>query len=76
MAAHHHLGAKTCLRTSLVLQTLLLRRGIQTELRIGVRKLGSELCAHAWLEYAGAPIGQPGDIATSFLPLAPAHPQT
>jgi len=58
IAARNHLYPMGCLRKSLVLQRLLGRRGIATELRIGVRKEGSELKAHAWLEYAGRPVGE------------------
>lgn len=48
----------TCLRQSLALWWLLRRRGIPAELRIGVRKDGDALLAHAWVEQEGAPLGQ------------------
>jgi hypothetical protein len=57
-AARHHLYPMTCLRRSLVLKWLLSRRGIQTELRIGVRREAENLDAHAWLEYRDTPIGE------------------
>ena len=47
----------TCLRQSLALWWLLKRRGIDTQLRIGVRKEGGALLAHAWVEHEGAPLG-------------------
>jgi hypothetical protein len=47
----------TCLRQSLALWWLLQRRGIDTQLRIGVRKEGGALQAHAWVEHEGAPLG-------------------
>ena len=43
----------TCLTRSLVLQWILARRGIGTELKVGVRNRGDGLHAHAWLECGG-----------------------
>ena len=43
----------TCLTRSLVLQWILARRGIGTELKVGVRNEGDGLRAHAWLECGG-----------------------
>jgi hypothetical protein len=40
----------TCLTRSLVLVRLLRRRGLPAELKIGVRKPGRRLEAHAWVE--------------------------
>jgi hypothetical protein len=57
-AADHHLYPMHCLQRSLVLQRLLSRRGIETELRFGVRKEGEQLHAHAWLERGGQPLGR------------------
>jgi hypothetical protein len=45
----------TCLRESLVLYALLRRRGAAPTLRIGVRKSGPMLAAHAWVEYGREP---------------------
>jgi hypothetical protein len=42
-----------CLQTALVLAQVLRARGIDTSLRIGVRKDGGELRAHAWIEAGG-----------------------
>jgi len=70
IAARNHLYDMSCLRQSLVLQRLLAQRGIETYLRIGVRKEAGELAAHAWLEYTGQPIGHPHDVAARFEPLA------
>jgi hypothetical protein len=44
----------SCLRESLVLYALLRRRGAAAELRIGVRKEGPALAAHAWVDHPGA----------------------
>src|SRR5688500_12244795 len=54
-AARHHLRPMTCLPRALALHTLLRRNGIQTDLRIGVRREAGSLQAHAWVEHAGAP---------------------
>lgn len=70
VAAHNHLYEMSCLRRSLALQRLLGWRGIRTELRFGVHKEAGELRAHAWLEYDGQPIGEPGAIAARFAVLA------
>ena len=53
IAANHGPYRATCLRQSLALWWLLRRRGIPAELRIGVRKDGGELQAHAWVEHQG-----------------------
>jgi Transglutaminase-like superfamily len=58
-AARHSFFAATCLERSLVLWWLLARRGIASQLRIGVRKTGDKFEAHAWVEYDGAAIGEP-----------------
>jgi transglutaminase superfamily protein len=49
-----------CLMRSLVLTRLLARRGIPATLVIGVRK-DDEFAAHAWVEYEGTPLLDPGD---------------
>ncbi len=53
ITARNHLYAMTCLRQALTLQWLLARRGIAADLRIGVRREGRALEAHAWVECAG-----------------------
>ena len=51
----------TCLKKALILSWLLERRGIQTELQIGVARRDGTLIAHAWLERKGQVIlGPPG----------------
>jgi hypothetical protein len=68
-AARNHLYPMSCLRRSLVLQRMLRRRGISAELRIGASLVEGQLQAHAWLEYAGMPIGEPQRITERFAPL-------
>ena len=73
IAARNHLYPMSCLRRALVLQRLLGRRGIATELRFGVQKEAgatSALHAHAWLAYNGVIIGEPQTIEARYAPLA------
>lgn len=59
-----------CLMRSLVLTSLLARRGIQSELIIGVhRDDEDEFGAHAWVEYQGRPLLPPGDEYTRLAEL-------
>jgi len=58
-AARHSFFAATCLERSLALWWLLARRGVASQLRIGVRKTGEKFEAHAWVEHGGAAIGEP-----------------
>ena len=74
IAARRHLVPLTCLRRALVVQWLLRRRGIATELRFGVAKEDGQLRAHAWLEHQGRLVGERGDVPLRFAPLAPAGP--
>lgn len=46
-----------CLRRSLVLGALLREHG--PVLRIGVRRRGDGIVAHAWIEIEGTPVGEP-----------------
>ena len=47
-----------CLIRSLTLWTILLRRGLATDLRVGFRKRDNRIEGHAWLEYEGTPINE------------------
>lgn len=69
VAGRNHLWQVRCLHRALALQWLLGRHGIATDLQIGVRKEADEISAHAWLTYAGYPIGEPPSIAEGFAPL-------
>jgi hypothetical protein len=66
VAARHAFGPATCLSRSLVLRWLLQRRGIETQLRIGVRLAGGELDAHAWVEHAGVPLNDSADVGERY----------
>jgi hypothetical protein len=57
----------SCLQQSLALSWLLGRQGIDSELRIGVRKQDGKFEAHAWLERQGRLLYDPGVISEAFL---------
>lgn len=50
--------AGSCLTRSFTLWTLLLRRGIRTDLRVGFRKCEGTVEGHAWIEYDGLPLNE------------------
>ena len=59
-----------CLSRSIALCWLLRRRGIPAQLRIGARKIGNQLEAHAWIEVAGRAINDSDDVQTRYTPFA------
>jgi hypothetical protein len=67
-ATHHTLGPANCLTRSLYLWLLLRRRGIDCQLRIGVRLTGGVLDGHAWVEYAGVSVNDRADVSADFAP--------
>ena len=71
-AARHGLYHATCLPTSLTVQRLLRSCGIESELRLGVCKVDSELQAHAWLEHDGAVLFDMRGARERFAVLEPA----
>ena len=59
----------SCLPRTIVLWSLLRRRGIDTDVRIGVPcDRQAEFQAHAWLEWNGEVINDAGDVASQYLP--------
>jgi hypothetical protein len=60
----------TCLQRSVVLWWLLRRRRLGAELRIGVRRAGGRLAAHAWVECGGLALDGPAGMAEPFVPFA------
>ena len=56
----------TCLTRSLLLGWMLRRRGVASQLRIGVRMNQGKLDAHAWVEYEGVPINDQPDVGKQF----------
>ena len=66
VARRPNVGSR-CLERSLVLWFLLRRRGIDAELLMGAESPeGGELPAHAWVEVAGLPLGEPSDVRERF----------
>lgn len=57
---------RACLPRSLLLLWLLRRRGVEAELRIGVRLLGDKLDAHAWVVWQNTPINDRADIGDTY----------
>lgn len=51
--AGHYVPRATCLPRALAGQYLLATHGYPSRLRLGVRKSGDRLSAHAWLEHQG-----------------------
>lgn len=68
-AARHGLYRATCLPVALTLGWLLDRQGIESALRLGVRKVDGRLEAHAWLECQGIPLIDGPDIGDRFAAL-------
>ncbi|MES2785449.1 MAG: lasso peptide biosynthesis B2 protein [Pseudomonadota bacterium] len=66
VAARHTLGPRSCLTRSLLLTWLLGRRGVTSQLRIGVRLEAGTLRAHAWVECEGAPVNDQPEIGAQF----------
>lgn len=74
IAARHTPFPVTCLTRSLLLQWLLRRRGVDSQLRIGVRLTQGALDAHAWVECDGVPVNDKPDVASQFAPFGDSVP--
>ncbi len=61
-----------CLPRSQALLWRLRSAGIDAALRVGVRKDGSQMSAHAWVEYDGVVLNDRQDIPEHFAPLVQA----
>jgi hypothetical protein len=60
----------TCLPRSLAVWSLLKRWGVESSLRIGVRRAGSNFAAHSWIEVDGNPVTDPETVIQQFEPFA------
>ncbi len=69
-AAGHHPVPMRCLARSLALSRLLARRGVPTEIKMGVRTENGNLDGHAWTEWRGEPINDPHQRVCHFVELA------
>lgn len=56
----------TCMARALALHWLLRLRGMESSLRIGVRKRGESLEAHLWVEHGGLPLMEGTDPHEAF----------
>lgn len=70
MASRHGVCSANCLRLALVAWWLLARRGIATELKLGVRKDHSGFAAHAWVERGGVIVLGGSDARERYVPVA------
>jgi hypothetical protein len=68
-SARHLPGGRNCLVEALTLWWLLRRRGIESEIRIGVRREPRGLDAHAWVECGGGIVLDEADASAPFAPL-------
>lgn len=65
-AARLVFGREACLERSIMLWSLLRRRGIESELKIGVATEDSGMRAHAWVEIDGEPINEKPQLNDKF----------
>jgi len=57
-----------CLVRSLVLWTMLLRRGLATDLRVGFRNRQGKIEGHAWIEHDGIPVNEAVSETQTYVP--------
>lgn len=70
LATRYGLVRANCLQHSLTLWWLLRRQHIDSQLRIGVRKNGTLLEAHAWIEFARQVLNDSPNIDVQFAPFS------
>lgn len=56
----------SCLVRSLTLWVLLLRRGVETDLRLGIRKKEGRTEGHAWIEWAGKALNERQELIDTY----------
>lgn len=65
-----------CLVRAIALARLLRARGYAgARVRVGVRRQGERMVAHAWVEYGGAVVGEPERVADAFVAMGDAEVQ-
>lgn len=70
-ARRWHILPSTCLSHSLVLWRLLRWQGIDSDIRIGIRRRTSgEVEAHAWIEWNGEVLNDCADVAAHYVPFS------
>ena len=72
-AARRHLLPQNCLRRTLALRRMLLRRGCRNHLHIGVRAGEKGLEAHAWLSAGGRILNDHPDVVERYAELGGAN---
>lgn len=65
-AARYGVFRPRCLVRALALQDLLARRGMASEIRVGVRRDADGFRAHAWVELAGRVLGDSPEYVRTF----------
>jgi Transglutaminase-like superfamily len=70
LANRHGFYRASCLQQSLVLWGLLQNQGIESNLKIGVRKSSGKFEAHAWVEYQGYVLNDSQNVQQQFAPFA------
>ena len=56
----------SCLKKALILHAMVSRRGHQTVIKIGVKREGAALQAHAWLELDGTPVAESPGVPETY----------
>jgi hypothetical protein len=73
-AAYRSFAGAGCLERSLTLWWLLGRQGIASSVKIGTRKTGDKLDAHAWVECRGRVLNEPEDLHRHYAAFDEAFP--
>jgi hypothetical protein len=76
IAAQHGMFKATCLRRSILVWWLLLRKGIPSRICFGVSMLNQRLEAHAWVELEGIIINDSADVRDRYCVLENEPPPT
>jgi hypothetical protein len=61
-------GQVGCLPRSMTISAMLRHRGVEADLRIGVRSTSAGVEAHAWVELDGVPVNDASNVDDEFLP--------
>lgn len=67
LSCQYHFCRAQCLHYALVAYYLLRQRGVEVDLCIGVRREGSDMAAHAWLEFEGRAIQESPETQKTYL---------
>jgi len=70
LASRLQLLAAECLPKSIVLAEMLIARGVQASVVIGVSKKGGQLSSHAWVEVDGTMVAEPESVRDDFSQIA------